>query len=171
MTCAECEKIKLKKNAVYEDELVIAVLNDKPATGGHLLLLPKQHFTIIEQIPDETVSRMFSIANRLSVACFDTLGAHGTNILIQNGVAAGQKSSHASVHIIPRVENDGLNLQWQPIKATEEDLKASQMALESELEKKDEKKDEVKELPKEEEVIEEIPEEENYLLKQLERIP
>ena len=171
MTCSECEKIKYKKNAVYEDELVIAVLNEKPSTGGHLMLLPKQHFTIIEQIPDETVSHLFTVANKLSVACFDTLGAQGTNILIQNGVAAGQKSSHASVHIVPRVENDGLNMQWNPIKVSEEELKGVQMSIESELENKEEKKEEIKEEVKKEEVIEEIPEEENYLLKQLERIP
>ena len=170
MTCGECEKIKSRKNAVYEDESVIALLNDRPSTGGHLILMPKQHFTIIEQIPDETVSHLLTVANKLSVACFDVLGAHGTNILIQNGVAAGQKLSHASVHIIPRVENDGLNMQWQPIKVSEEELKTVQMNLESELEKKEEKKEEVKEAKKEE-VVEEIPEEENYMLKQLERTP
>ena len=171
MDCTECEKIKNKKNLVYEDSLVIAILDDKPATGGQISLLPKEHYTIIEKIPDNIISHMFSVANKLSIACFDALGAHGTNILIRNGIAAGQRSTHTMIHIIPRAENDGVNLNWEPQKADEGELDTTQTLLKEELEKPmEEPKKEIKEEVKEE-VIEEIPEEENYLLKQLERVP
>lgn len=166
MICAECEKIKAKKNLIYEDSKVIALLNDKPSTGGHVLLYPKEHYVIIEQIPDETFEHMFSVANKISVALFDAIGAHGTNILINNGIAAGQKTTHALINIIPRVENDGLNFQWNSIKENEESLKTVQLTLQQE--EKEEIK-EVKEEPKVEEAIEE--DEENYMLRQLERMP
>ena len=84
MNCAECERISRRKNLVYEDSVVSALLNDKPCTAGHLILLPKQHTTIIEQLPDEIMEHMFIVANKLSVALFDALNCHGTNILIQN---------------------------------------------------------------------------------------
>src|SRR3989344_6558426 len=116
MNCTECEKILRKKNIVYEDNIATALLADRPCTAGHLVLLPKQHATIIEQLPDEIMEHMFIVANKLSVALFDALNCHGTNILIQNGVSAGQKTNHVMMHIIPRIENDGLNFHWQTIK-------------------------------------------------------
>jgi len=109
------------------------------------------------------------VANKISIACFEGINAQGTNILIKNGIAAGQKSSHASVHVLPRAENDGLDFQWQTSKASEEDLTSVQTMVQDAMEKPLEE-----EKPKEEiqeEVKEEIPEGENYQLKQLERVP
>lgn len=166
MSCTDCEKIKNRKNLVYEDELTAAFLNSKPSTAGHIVLYPKAHFPIIENIPEEMFGQLFSAANKLSVACFDVLEAHGTNILINNGVAAGQKTSHSQIHIIPRFENDGLNIHWQPNKTDEEELTKMQSLIKSELEKKEEVK--ATEPKKEQDIIHD---EENYMLKQLERIP
>ncbi|MEK6887034.1 MAG: HIT family protein [Nanoarchaeota archaeon] len=169
MNCTECEKIIRKKNIVYEDGIVIAALNERPSVAGHLVILPKQHATIIEQLPDETMEHMFTIANKLSVALFDTLNCHGTNILVQNGVSAGQKTNHTMIHIIPRMENDNINFHWQTIKMTDGDLTSSQMTLKDEI-------DNPKEIKKVEEKIEEPEltyegEEDNYMLTQLERTP
>ena len=110
---------------------------------------------------------MFKVANKIAVVCFETLGIQGTNILINNGIAAGQKTGHASINIIPRIDNDGLNLQWTTITAQDEELTTVQLTLKQALETP---KEEVKEVPMEE-PEEEIPEEENYQLKQLDRIP
>ncbi len=167
MNCAECGKIKDKKHLIYEDDLVAAILLSKPTTGGHVALMPKEHYAIIENIPDEVFGHMMVIANKISTACFEVLGAHGTNILVNNGIAGNQKTGHSTINIIPRVENDGLNLQWQPIKFSEDVLSSVKMTLEQET--KEEPKEDIKEVKNEE--PEEIPEEENYMLKQLERIP
>lgn len=170
MSCIECEKIKQGKYLVYEDSSVIAMLSERPAAKGHVILFPKEHYAIIEQMPDELIGHMLSAANRISAACFRAAGAEGTNILINNGIAAGQKTGHASINIIPRAENDGLNLQWQTATANEDDLKTAQLILKDELEGS-KKPEEIKEENQEEVILEETPEEENYLLKQLERIP
>lgn len=167
MNCTECEKIKNKQNLIYEDDSVIALLSNKPAGKGHVILYPKEHSPIIEKIPDETFGHMFDTANKISVMCFKAVGAEGTNILINNGITAGQKTGHASINIIPRKENDGLNMQWQTITSQDEDLTTTQLMLKEALAPKEEEiKQEVK---PEEEVI--IPEEENYQLKQLQRVP
>ena len=167
MNCSECERIKHKKNIVYEDQLAAAFLLEKPSTGGHVALVPKEHQPIVEKISDDLFGHLISVANKISIAAFEVLGAHGTNILISNGVAAGQRTAHVMVHIIPRAENDGLNLQWQATKLSEDELKTVQLTIKEALEKPmTEEREEVKE-----EEIEEIPEEENYLLKQLERTP
>ena len=99
---------------IYEDDKVIAALHPFPATHGHMILFPKKHFTILEQLPDADVAYIFQIANKLSIAAFDTMNCGGTNIVVMNGIAAGQSVPHAVLNIIPRNENDGLNMQWQP---------------------------------------------------------
>jgi len=172
MNCAECEKIKNKKHLIYEDNLVVAMLKDKPVASGHIVILSKEHHAIIEKIPDNIFEQMFNVTNKISMLCFDTLGAHGTNILIKNGVAAGQSSGHAKINIIPRFENDGFDFQWNPLKQTEEDLSTAQLILKDALEKPVEQPKEVKkEEIKEEVKLEDESDEDNYLTKQLERIP
>lgn len=171
MNCAECEKIKNKKHLIYEDDLVVAMLKDKPVTSGHIVVLSKEHHAIIEKIPDNIFEHMFNISNKISMLCFDTLGSHGTNLLIKNGVAAGQSSGHAKINIIPRTENDGLDFQWNPSKQTEEDLSTVQLILKDALEKNVEQPKEVKKEEIKEEVKLEYEDEDNYLTKQLERTP
>ncbi len=170
MNCLDCEKIIMEKNLVYEDDIVSALLNDKPCTAGHLVLIPKQHSAIMEQLPDQILEYMLLIANKLSVALFDVLNCHGTNILIQNGVSAGQKTNHMMMHIIPRIENDGLNFRWQTVKMTDEELSSAQMTLKEEIDNPSVVKKEIKEIIAEPELVYE-DEEGNYMINQLERTP
>src|SRR3989344_799061 len=124
---ADCEFCAIvggdfESEEIYQDEKVVAVLHLKPAAPGHVLLFTKEHFPIIEQVPDFIVGHVFTVANKLSTAIFESLGVQGTNIIIENGTAAGQSIAHFSVHIIPRNENDGLKLDWQPAKPGKEEM-------------------------------------------------
>ncbi len=171
MSCEICELIKNKKKVILEDNDVVAMLHPRPATAGHIIIVPKQHIPIIENCPDSTVGKIFNLANKISTIVFESLQAHGTNMLVQNGVAAGQSSAHFMLHVIPRRENDGLNFQWQPKKSSDDELSTAELQLKEHtgkigIEKEDKKPIEVKK-----EEIEEISGEENYLIKQLERIP
>jgi len=165
MTCIECEKIRQKNHIIYEDDKVTALLVDKPATAGHIELMAKEHFPILEKVPDEVVQHMFFIANKISMACFEVLQAHGTNLIIRNGIAAGQRTNHAKLHIIPRTENDGLNFEWPTVKIDDDEMSTVHLQLEAEANKKEEAPQAVKE-EKKKEILEE-----SYLTKQLERIP
>ena len=170
--CEICDFIKSKKGKLYEDEKIYAYLAPNPATTGHVILTSKEHYPILEQMPDFIVSELFAKANKVSMACFETIGAEGTNILMQNGVAAGQKHNHAILHIIPRRENDGLNLMWKPRQLSEEEMSTVELKVRKEaegvgaFEKEQEKPVEIKGPEK----IKAGPEE-DYLLKQLERCP
>ena len=178
MACILCEAVKgkTKLKQVYEDEKIKAVLHPAPAAKGHLLVFPKQHYQIIEQIPDYEIGDIFKKVNKLSVAVFEGVKSAGTNIIIQNGVSAEQKIPHLCVNIIPRTENDGLNFQWQPRQLNQEEMSTVELQVKKETEniggfEKEEKKEPIK-LEKKSEKIEEKPgEEENYLIKQLGRIP
>jgi diadenosine tetraphosphate (Ap4A) HIT family hydrolase len=126
-------------------------------------------------MPDYEVGEMFGKVNKISTAVFESMGAQGTNIMLQNGVAAGQNFSHLMVHVIPRREGDSINLMWPPKQLSEEEMSTVELKLKEgakdigEFKKKAPKPIE---MDKEAEQIKQ-PEgdEENYLIKQLERIP
>lgn len=172
--CKICEFIKNKENLLYEDELVYVMLPEKPSTLGHVWVIPKRHYPIIEQIPDYELSPLFKIANKFSSILFETLKIQGTNIIVQNGIASGQKYAHFLINIIPRKENDNLKLEWTPKQVSEEDMSTVELKL------KDQAKNIggfIKETPKEpislsqKKEILDYSSEENHLIKQLHRIP
>lgn len=173
--CEFCSLIKKKSNKIYEDEHIFVMHAPKPATFGHVLVLPKNHAMIIEQIPDYEVTEIFEKINKISTAVFESIGAHGTNIILQNGVAAGQSHSHLMIHVIPRRENDGIDFTWQPKQMSEEEMSTIELKLKEAAKNIgvfEQKPEKPIEMDKEVEQIKE-PEgdEENYLIKQLERIP
>jgi len=113
---------KIPAKTIYEDDIVKAVLDINPANKGHILLFPKTHYQFLFMMPDNEISRIFQVANKLSKIVFETLGAQGTNIFVANGQAAGQNAPHVLVHVIPRFENDKVGLLWQPKKAEDSEL-------------------------------------------------
>src|SRR3989344_1834801 len=129
--CLVCGIIegKIPSKKVYEDEQILAVLDVNGANPGHCFVFPKEHYPIIEQVPDPVLAKIFSISNKISSAVFDVLRAQGTNIFNANGVPAGQTVAHFMVNIIPRHENDGINLQWQPKQLDEEEMSTVELKL------------------------------------------
>ncbi|MCK5107698.1 MAG: HIT family protein [Nanoarchaeota archaeon] len=175
MECPICQKLKENKNKIYEDELVTAFLKDKSASPGHIILAPKKHAPIIENYDDKIVSHIFVIANKLSSILFETLQIHGTNILVNNGLAAGQDVPHFHLNIIPRMENDSLKLDWTPKQLAEDEMKTAELKLTQftgNVGNAKQQKTETIEV-KEAETIGngDEDEEENYLIKHLHRIP
>jgi len=173
--CEFCDLIKGKMNKIYEDDLIYVMLAPKPSAIGHVLVLPKKHIMIIEQLQDYEVGEIFEKVNKISTAVFESLGAQGTNIIVQNGVAAGQSHSHMMIHVIARRENDGLDFNWQPKQLSEEEMSTIELKL-KEFTKNigafEEKPPAPVEMEKKVETIKEDKDSaENYLIKQLERIP
>ena len=129
--CVVCQiasgRVPSKK--VYEDELALAVLDVNGANPGHCFIIPKNHYPIIEQVPDMEVARLFQVSNKISTAIFESLGAQGTNIFVANGIPAGQTVAHFIINVIPRKENDGINLQWQPRQLSEEEMSTVELKL------------------------------------------
>lgn len=175
-SCALCQEIVKGKQKIYEDDVVYAVLHPKPASLGHMVVFPKKHYQIIEQVPDYEFGHLFNIVNKLSTAVFEGAAAQGTNIIIQNGLAAGQNIPHVSVHIIPRRENDNLVFQWTPKQLSEEEMSAVELQLKEEAKgigdfQKEPKPEPIKLEKKPEKIKPGLSDQENYLIKQLRRIP
>lgn len=113
---------KLPVRKVYEDDTVLAVLDIRPANPGHTLVFPKQHAEVLATIPQPLLLHLFSVANKLGVAVYEGVQAQGTNIFVANGAVAGQTAPHVLIHVIPRFENDAVQMQWEGKKVDETEL-------------------------------------------------
>lgn len=178
-TCLVCQIARgsVPSKKVYEDESILAVLDINGANPGHCFILPKEHYPIIEQVPDKELKKIFIIANKISSAVFETLQAQGTNIFVANGIPAGQTVAHFIVNVIPRFEKDGINLQWAPKQLDEEEMATIELKLKEQAKNiggfEAEKKEEI--IP-EENIATNAPaadedEDDDSFSRQMERIP
>lgn len=132
--CEYCEIIQKQKNTLlYEDDILVVFLVPRPVTAGHLIVLPKKHTPIFEEVDDSIAGHVFGIANKMAIAVFEAIGATGTNIIVQNGVSAGQSAAHFCINVIPRREKDGLSYDWQTQQMPEEQLKAIAQMIKNQL--------------------------------------
>ena len=105
---------KSPSHKIFEDEKVICVLDVKPAVLGHAILIPKEHYAVLPQIPDEIVTHLFLMAKKISQVMLRGLHVRGTTLFLANGAVAGQRAPHLLIHLIPREKNDGLSLDLVP---------------------------------------------------------
>ena len=95
-------------SCVYEDEKVMAFLDVRPLNEGHTLVIPKEHYETIFEIPEELIAYLHGIVKRVSFAVKKAAKADGISIFQQNGKAAGQEIFHLHVHVVPRYEGQKL---------------------------------------------------------------
>ena len=108
---------------VYEDEDFRAILDLNPASKGHTLIIPKKHAANLFELPEETAEKVLPIAKKLGARLKEGLHAAGLNVVQNNGEAAGQTVMHFHMHLIPRYNNDTVNVKWVPGTLTEDDKK------------------------------------------------
>ena len=94
---------------IYEDDEYLAILDIRPFTRGHTLVLPKRHTVDLTDTPPATLADMLAIGQRIGLAArASELGADGNNIAINDGRAAFQSVSHVHLHVVPRRDGDKL---------------------------------------------------------------
>ena len=119
---------------VFEDDLCVAFLDDKPLFPGHVLLVPRTHVDSFDDVTETIASRLFSAARLLSKAVQLGLGAEGTFIAVNNRVS--QSVPHLHVHVVPRNRGDGLRgFFWPRRKYGDGEAASVQAAIRSALEK------------------------------------
>lgn len=106
---------------LYEDSDFRVILDLGPATKGHALILPKEHFADLYEIDDETVAKAYQLAKKMVIRLTDVLECDGYNIVQNNKEAAGQTVPHFHIHLIPRYQGDKAGIAgWKPGKLTDE---------------------------------------------------
>jgi histidine triad (HIT) family protein len=122
--CIFCKILagELPGEVVQEDEHTIAFMDINPWTRGHAVVIPRNHSRNLYEIPDEDLERTIVAAKRLALRMKDTLGCDGVNLLNSCQAPAWQTIFHLHVHVIPRYEDDPLQLPTRPQPADAEDL-------------------------------------------------
>lgn len=113
---------EIPSKTVYEDENFRVILDLGPATKGHALILPKEHYANLFELPEDTAAAAMKVAKKLSAQMVENLGADGLNLVQNNGEVAGQTVKHFHLHLIPRYKDDGQNILWNPGKMSDEEL-------------------------------------------------
>lgn len=93
-------------NSIYEDEDFRVILDASPATKGHALILPKQHYANVYEIEEEVFAKAAKLAKKVIAHETPVLGCQGYNIVQNNGEVAGQTVFHFHMHLIPRYASD-----------------------------------------------------------------
>ncbi len=109
---------------VYEDEWFRVILDMGPASKGHALILPKEHFRDVCELGEIYASKVLQLGGKIGAAMKKTLGCTGFNLVQNNGVSAGQTVFHFHMHVIPRYEHGKPMVAWEPGHADPEELKA-----------------------------------------------
>jgi len=123
--CLFCKIIdkELASKIVHEDEKTLGFLDIFPISRGHTIVIPKNHYSTIEDIPNDVLSDVFSTVKKIAAILHKKLRIEGYNILQNNFPASGQIIKHFHVHIIPRSDNDNkLKIDIPRNQATEKEL-------------------------------------------------
>ena len=122
-TCIFCKIAngEIPSATLYEDEDFRVILDLGPATKGHALILPKEHYADLYEIDEEVAAKAFKLAKKMVTELTEVLGCDGYNVVQNNGAAAGQTVFHFHMHLIPRYKDDEVGLGWKMGELTEED--------------------------------------------------
>jgi histidine triad (HIT) family protein len=129
--CIFCKIVagEIPSAIVDQDDATIAFMDINPATHGHALVIPREHYTDLRDIPADELSAVATAAQRLAVRASERLGADGVNLLNSCGAAAWQTVFHFHVHVIPRYLGDPLRLPWTPSPGDPDEIAAAAAAL------------------------------------------
>ena len=129
--CKFCQVIAhdVASYIVFEDDLSLAFLDHRPLFPGHTLLVPRQHYETLEDLPAPLIAPFFSNAQMLARAIEHGMQAEGSFVAINNRVS--QSVPHLHVHIVPRRKKDGLRGFFWPRQnhPDEELMKHAQAAI------------------------------------------
>ncbi len=111
---------------VVEEPDVVGFLDHRPVFKGHTLLVPREHFATLPDLPERLLVPLFGAAQRVAAAMVDGLGAQGSWVSMNNVVS--QAVPHLHVHVIPRARKDGLRGFYWPRTRYESDAEMEEIA-------------------------------------------
>ena len=114
----------IPSKTLYEDEKYRVILDLGPATKGHALILPKDHYANLYELPEDSAAEVMKLAKKIASLMTDKLGCDGFNLVQNNGEVAGQTVFHFHMHLIPRYQNAKNNdiLMWSHENFSDEEM-------------------------------------------------
>ena len=129
--CIFCKIINgdIPSRRIYEDENFVVMMDVSPASKGHSLLLPKEHYANMFEMPEELLAEVLKVAQKVAAKMMTALNADGINILQNNGEAAGQTVFHYHMHLIPRYNGEEPMLTWEPKSYSADEMDAIKSSI------------------------------------------
>ncbi len=115
---------EIPSKTIEENDMFRVVLDVGPATKGHALILPKEHYANLYELPEEVAAEALKLAKKVALRMKERLHCDGVNLVQNNEEAAGQTVFHFHMHVIPRYKEDGQAIGWRPGQPTAEELEA-----------------------------------------------
>ena len=112
---------EIPTTTLYEDEDFKVILDLSPASKGHALIIPKEHYKNIFDLDETLAAKAMVLAKRMVIRLTEVLHCEGYNIVQNNNEVAGQTVFHFHMHLIPRYEGDKVGLGWKMGELTEQD--------------------------------------------------
>ena len=109
MDCIFCKIIKneMPSYKIYEDDIVLVMMDIDPTTDGHLLIIPKKHYVNLSDIDLDTLNHIYKIAKDMYILLKEKLNIDGLTLTQNNDY--GQEVKHYHLHLVPRYKNDGIH--------------------------------------------------------------
>ncbi len=126
--CIFCKIVKgeIPSYKLYEDDQVISFLDAFPGCKGHTLIIPKQHYQDIFDIPEELYQKVLDTTRKMANILKSTFDCEGMNLLQNSGRASGQAVFHLHVHLFPRWSGDKTLGSWKASKSDPDNMKKLQ---------------------------------------------
>ena len=124
---------EIPSTTLYEDDNFRVILDLGPASRGHALILPKEHFADVCALPEQLAAKALPLGTRIGAAMKQALGCDGFNLVQNNGEAAGQTVFHFHMHVIPRYAGGPSMVTWTPGESTPEELAETAKAIQKAL--------------------------------------
>jgi histidine triad (HIT) family protein len=111
-SCPFCDLIRGagEVSMCYEDTDVVAFMDIQPVNTGHVLVVPREHYEGLDDIPHALAMHLFEVAMEIAPVVKQVAGSDGMNLVVNSGAAAGQDVLHYHVHVIPRRPDDGFDI-------------------------------------------------------------
>jgi len=112
--CIFCRIVRgsLPSTKLFEDDNMIAFMDFKPITKGHVLIIPKRHAELLTELDDKLAGEMLILAKKIGIALKKSkLNCRGINYIMADGAEAGQEIFHVHMHVLPRYRGDGFGLR------------------------------------------------------------
>ena len=107
---------------VYENAFIVAFLDITPAVPGQIMIIPKEHWQFIFQVPDMVLWEMTKAMKIIMPILVNITKAQGVSIYIAQGPGAGQRIGHVAINLIPRMEGDKAAFMWDRKEAPRDEL-------------------------------------------------
>lgn len=136
--CIMCKIIKgeIPSKKIYEDDKVVAIADINPATKGHTIIMPKEHFFVLQMAPADLIKHIAKASKYISKAIKDAIVTNKCSIFIASGAPAGQQMPHAMIHVLAREKGDSLPFEKKIVSVDEKKTEEVRQKLISVLQPK-----------------------------------